>query len=56
MGCGAVETASCGDYAQQLARTKRFLEMLPGSPLPDAVMAKALAYKMQTPQLCAAPW
>jgi len=46
-GCDAAKT--CGDYARQLAGTKRFLEMVPGSPLPDAVMAEALAYNMQTP-------
>lgn len=49
MDCGTVETATCGDYARQLAGTKRLLEMVPDSPLPDAVMAEALAYNMQTP-------
>ena len=39
----------CGDYARQMADKKRFLEMVPGAPLPDAVMAEALAYNLQTP-------
>ena len=46
-GCGKAKT--CGAYARQLAGTKRFLDMVPGKPLPAAVAAEALAYNMQTP-------
>ncbi len=46
-GCDAAKT--CGDYGRQLAGTKRFLAMVPGAPLPEAVMAEALAYNLQTP-------
>ena len=46
-GCGKAKT--CGAYARQLAGTKRFLDMVPGKPLPAAVAAVALAYNMQTP-------
>ena len=46
-GCGKART--CGAYARQLAGTKRFLDMVPGKPLPAAVAAEALAYNMQTP-------
>ena len=46
-GCGAAET--CGDYARQLNATRRFLEMVPASPLPTALADEALAYNMQTP-------
>ena len=46
-GCGKART--CGAYARQLAGTKRFLDMVPGKPLPGAVAAEALAYNMQTP-------
>lgn len=49
MDCGAVETATCGDYARQLAGTKRLLEMVPDSPMPDTVIAEAQAYNVQTP-------
>ena len=46
-GCGKAKT--CGAYVRQLAGTKRFLDMVPGKPLPAAVAAEALAYNMQTP-------
>ena len=46
-GCGKART--CSAYARQLAGTKRFLDMVPGKPLPAAVAAEALAYNMQTP-------
>ena len=46
-GCGKAKT--CGAYARQLAGTKRFLDMVPGKPLPTAEAAEALAYNMQTP-------
>ncbi len=46
-GCGAAGT--CGDYARQLAGTRRFLDMVPGGPLSAAAAAEALAYNMQTP-------
>ena len=46
-GCGTART--CSAYARQLAGTKRFLDMVPGKPLPAAVAAEALAYNMQTP-------
>ena len=46
-GCGAAKT--CGDYARQLNATRRFLEMVPASPLPQSLADEALAYNMQTP-------
>ena len=46
-GCGAANT--CGEYARQLAGTRRFLEMVPGKPLPERVVAEALSYNLQTP-------
>ncbi|MEX3007918.1 alpha/beta fold hydrolase [Hoeflea sp. TYP-13] len=46
-GCGAAN--SCGDYARQLAGTKRFLDMVPGKPLSEPLAAEALSYSMQTP-------
>ncbi|WP_136660399.1 alpha/beta hydrolase [Nitratireductor sp. XY-223] len=46
-GCAAA--GNCGDYGRQLAGTRRFLEMVPGTPLSEAAMAEALAYNLQTP-------
>lgn len=46
-GCDAAK--NCGDYGRQLAGTKRFLDMVPGSPLPTAIADEALAYSLQTP-------
>ena len=46
-GCDAAKT--CGDYSRQLAGTRRFIDMVPGSPLPAAMVDEALAYNMQTP-------
>ncbi|MCP4316655.1 MAG: alpha/beta hydrolase [Hyphomicrobiales bacterium] len=46
-GCAAANT--CGDYARQLAGTKRFLDMVPGTHLSEQLATEALAYNMQTP-------
>lgn len=46
-GCGAAGT--CGAFERQLAGTKRFLDMVPATPLGGALAAEALAYNMQTP-------
>lgn len=46
-GCGAADT--CGTYERQLAGTKRFLEMVPGSPFSAEISDEALAYNLQTP-------
>ena len=46
-GCGAAKT--CGDYERQLKATRRFLDMVPASPQPQALADEALAYNLQTP-------
>ncbi len=46
-GCGAKN--SCGTYERQLAGTRRFLDMVPGAPLPAGIADEALAYNLQTP-------
>lgn len=46
-GCGAEN--SCHTYERQFAATKRFLDMVPANPLPQAIVDEALAYNIQTP-------
>lgn len=46
-GCEANNT--CGEYDRQFAATKRFVDAVPASSLPQIFADEALAYNMQTP-------